>query len=206
MKKILSILLASICLLFCLTACGNSQDPANDPNFDISVLVGKTIGELEASGWEYYQCATFSDSYRFKFVTKTRTVIATVELNEEYEKAEDAIDSNDPKRNEKRKELRSSLVISKIAFANDAPLSKDELSKYVGQKASALINDGFEVVGFTKVLNGYSFSFEKGNQCYEVTLDNAVKGYMDDYAFSSDEYKTVILEYEVEKIKYDKPY
>ena len=92
-------------------------------------------------------------------------------------KAEDAIDSNDPKRNEKRKELRSSLIISKIAFANDAPLSKDELSKYVGQKASALINDGFEVVGVDKA--GDAEEYAKGIKQFTKGYTGLYEKYMD---------------------------
>lgn len=183
-----------------------STEKPNEEQTKVDHFVGKTLGELEANGYEYSGYIAFGSEYTFDYRTETRIYEVAVDVPEEAKKALDDIDFFDDDREEKEKAIRSTLIVKAIEVVNGEPISESELSKYVGEKASVLIADGFKVSGFSGYNGQYTLFFTKDRQCYYVELDESANAILDESEFGDDSYKTKILNSIVMGIKYDSPF
>lgn len=233
MKKFFAIILTVSALVGCLCSCGKDSDTQQPDSTTTSEsttsstsstneqtesttnaaekeetelnFIGKTLGELEANGYEYQGYGAFGSEYTFSYITVTRSYDVHVVVSAEADKELDDLSIFDDDYDEKCKAIRESLIITDIIARNEEPLSEQELSKYVGQKASILIDDGFEVNGYMGLGGEYTFFFSKDRQNYLITLDDTASTIMKDREFGDDNYKTQILDSFITKIKYDSP-
>lgn len=166
----------------------------------------KTLGELESKGYEYMGYMGIGGSYLFNYTTATRSYDVAVEFPDSAKQALDSLSIFDKDYEQKAAAIRSPLVIKGMESRNKAePLSDMELAKYVGKKASALIDAGFEMNGYSGSNGEYTFTFESDKQEYHVTLDAAANEIMKNKKFGDDSYEEKIMSCTITKMVYSNP-
>ena len=125
--------------------------------------------------------ATLEDENDFHYMVYGDEVLTLAEVDgrhyqlvaklteEEYASLE-ALDFSDEDYDKKAMEIVRGLSFTDGVDFTDAIMSQDELDTYVGKKATALLEDGFESSGYGVWEDGASLSFTKDDMEYEAQI------------------------------------
>lgn len=173
MRKVIALLICA-CAVFCLVACGSTNNQKGD--FDINSV--KTLGDalkLDVNGSSY---AYSTDKYVMVFEYKGAKYRVIANITEELSNKLDEIDYYDNQREEKFRNILSDVqVISAENLTAQLPTT-EQLNAYVGKTGKELLDDGFVYEGFDS--NGQVFYMDKGVASLYVFFNETVE-YSDDF-------------------------
>ena len=167
-KKLISLLLAAVCLCVFLAACGKTNEPEKPAADTLNV---KTVGEAMAMVEDgSAQTGTYDKYFVYVFEKDGTYWRLTSELTDEQSAALWELDVLDDDYNAKLAELTAPLPVTKCENLSEKKLTDDELTALAGKTGEDLLNDGW-ISGTGYNLDTMEFFMEYPPFAYTVVFE-----------------------------------
>lgn len=182
MKKIVLALILCVLMMLTLTGCRKGSDTATPAAAESPRTDLKTLGDAFALESEY-NCYAYDDAhFIYVFVQNGIPTRVTADMTKEIHDRADSIDFFDEQREEKVREIVSSLELTNVEDLSAGIPSQETLNGLVGRKGSQMLEDGYEISGYYWDGGPEStYQLVKGLYEYDVKTDSPDGDSVDDF-------------------------